>query len=127
MLTAVFDSNIYISAFNFGGSPLQLVVLALQDKFRLFISEEIITEVLGVSAKKFKYHPQRIKRLDTFLRDLAYVVHPSLTITKIKGWAADNRILECAFAAKADCLVTGDKRHLLPLKQFKGTRIVSPE
>lgn len=127
MLTIVFDSNIYISAFNYGGIPFQLVVLALQGEFKLFISEEIITEVLAVSAKKFKYNQQRIKRLDVYLRDIARIVHPSLTVTKIKGWAADNRILECAFAAKAHFLVTGDKKHLLPMKQFKGIRIDSPE
>ena len=127
MLTVVFDSNIYISAFNFGGIPFQLVVLALQGEFKLFISEEIITEVLAVSAKKFKYTQQRITLLDAFLRDIARVVHPGMTVTTIKGWAADNHILECAFEANARYLVTGDKKHLLPIRQFKGIRIVSPE
>ena len=127
MLTTVFDSNIYISAFNFGGIPFQLVVLALQGEFKLFISEEIVTEVLAVSAKKFKYNQQKIKRLDAFLRDIAGVVHPGMTVTTIKGWAADNRILECAVEANAHYLVTGDKKHLLPMKQFKGIRIVSPQ
>jgi len=37
---------------------------------------------------------------------------------------ADNRILECAVAGRADLIVTGD-RDLLELKQFEGTRIVS--
>jgi len=35
----------------------------------------------------------------------------------------DNRILECAAAAKADFVVTGDK-HLLSLKHFQNITIV---
>ncbi|MEW6377919.1 MAG: putative toxin-antitoxin system toxin component, PIN family [Thermodesulfobacteriota bacterium] len=35
----------------------------------------------------------------------------------------DNRILECAVAAKADFVVTGDK-HLLSLKHFQNIKIV---
>ena len=36
----------------------------------------------------------------------------------IEGGHADNPILECAAAATADFLVTGDRRHLLPLKEY---------
>jgi predicted nucleic acid-binding protein len=35
-------------------------------------------------------------------------------------------VLECALAGEADYLVTGDKKHLLPLRQFRGIRIISP-
>jgi len=38
----------------------------------------------------------------------------------------DEMILECALAAEADYIVSGDKRHLLPLRQFRGIPIVSP-
>lgn len=36
----------------------------------------------------------------------------------------DNRILECALAADAKFVVTGDKKHLLPLGSFQGVSIV---
>ncbi len=38
----------------------------------------------------------------------------------------DNMLLAAAFEAKANYLVTLDKKHLLPLKHFKGTSIVAP-
>jgi len=38
----------------------------------------------------------------------------------------DEMVLECALAAGADCLVSGDKRHLLPLQAFRGIPIVKP-
>jgi uncharacterized protein len=37
----------------------------------------------------------------------------------------DDRILECAAAARSDYIVTGDK-HLLRLKNFVNIRIVNP-
>ncbi len=36
------------------------------------------------------------------------------------------RLLECALAARADYLVTGDKEHLLPLRSIGRTQIVTP-
>ena len=35
-------------------------------------------------------------------------------------------ILECALVANATHIISGDKRHLLILKQFRGIRILSP-
>ena len=43
----------------------------------------------------------------------------------IKEKQDDNRILECAAEVKADFLISGDKKHLLPLKKFRGIKIVS--
>ena len=39
------DANIYISAFQFRGKPLQLVMLAAQGRIELAISDQIIEEV----------------------------------------------------------------------------------
>ena len=43
----------------------------------------------------------------------------------IKGGHADNRILECAVEASADYVVSGDRRHLLPLGEHRGARILN--
>ena len=54
----------------------------------------------------------------------------SATITgQMTGLCADpkdDKILECALVARATHVVSGDKRHLLSLKQFRGIDIVSP-
>lgn len=39
----------------------------------------------------------------------------------------DNKFLAAAYESGADYIVSGDKEHLLPLKHFHGTEIVSPE
>ena len=42
----------------------------------------------------------------------------------VEGGHADNRILACVVEARADYLVTGDRRHLLPIGEYGGARIV---
>jgi len=57
---------------------------------------------------------------------MAAFVEPIERIKVVKEKDADNRILECALAAEAQFLVTGDTKHLLPLKVFRGILIKSP-
>ena len=58
--------------------------------------------------------------------DIAIIVQPKRKISVIKTIEADNRILECAIEANADYIVTGDHKHLQPLKEFQGITILSP-
>lgn len=37
----------------------------------------------------------------------------------------DNKIIECALVGDATHIVTGDKRHLLPLRNYQGIHIVT--
>ena len=53
------------------------------------------------------------------------MVEPKLKLHVVNEDAEDNKILECALAARADIIVSGDK-HLLKLGKFKKTRILSP-
>lgn len=39
---------------------------------------------------------------------------------------ADNMFLELALDGRADCIVSGDRRHLLPLHPFRGISILTP-
>jgi len=38
----------------------------------------------------------------------------------------DNRISECAVDGNAEFIVTGDTKHILPLKEYKGIKILTP-
>jgi predicted nucleic acid-binding protein len=38
----------------------------------------------------------------------------------------DEMVLECALAAEVDVIVSGDKKHLLSLRRFRGIPILSP-
>ena len=56
---------------------------------------------------------------------LCEVVVPHSPVHVIREDPADDRILECAAAAKADMIVSGDS-HLLELREWRSIRIVSP-
>ena len=59
------------------------------------------------------------------MEDAATIIEPQRLPEVIEGDHADNRVLECAAAASADYLVTGDRLHLLPLDEYDGVRILS--
>ena len=60
------------------------------------------------------------------LAESATLVFPTDRATGATPDPEDEMILECALAGEADMVVTGDKRHLLPLRQFRDVAIVSP-
>ena len=75
--------------------------------------------------RKFDWAEERSAQALRALGDAANVVEPRRLPEVIEGVYADNRILECAVEASADYLVTGDRRHLLPLEEHQGARIVN--
>ena len=52
-------------------------------------------------------------------------MRPKKRVRRIKEDDSDNRILECALEAKADYVVTGDKKHF-PFDAFRGIKVASP-
>ena len=54
------DSNIYISALNFGGKPLQVVELARTGEIELAIANAIITETSRSLHHKFYWKPEDV-------------------------------------------------------------------
>ncbi len=53
------------------------------------------------------------------------VVKISNTLNVIITDPDDNMVLECAVMGHANYIVTGDKKHLLPLKSYQGIEIVN--
>ena len=124
MLSATPDTNIYVSALNFGGNPRRLLNLAEAGSIRLATSDAIMAEVAKVlRGKKFQWPETEIEKALGPLARFTESVTPTETLTVITADPPDNRILECAAAAKSDYIVTGDD-HLLRLQQYGNTRIV---
>lgn len=117
------DSNVYISALNFGGTPLELLNAARAGIFRLAISEAIIHEVEGVLSEKFRWPNEQISEAVAGLRTFAELVNPTQTLHVVLEDPDDDRVIECAVASGSDFIVSGDK-HLLSLAQYQGIRIV---
>jgi len=122
----VLDTNVLISALHFGGRPRELLDLARQGQIELVLSPFILGETEKVLRDKLHWDDWMLTLTLSKVRHMATVVEPRHTITIIKAKDADNRILECAEAGGADFLITGDKKHILPLKEYQGIRILSP-
>lgn len=123
-MKAVLDTNIFVSALVLpGGQADKAVLAAAEGRFDLAISKPIIHEVLGVLARKFARDSEELARVAVFLSELGEVAQPRKTLRVLRD-EPDNRILECALAAHADVIVTGD-RAMLDLGEYKGIRIIT--
>ena len=124
-MRVILDINVIVSGLNFPGNERLVLELALRGRFELCLSPFILEEVAGVLGRKFDWAEERSSQALRALGDAATVIEPSRLPEMIEGGHADNRILECAVEASADYLVTGDRRHLLPLEEHQGARIVN--
>ena len=121
----VADTNIYISALNFAGTADEVLALGRAGLIEICISPAILDEIAGVLARKFRWSAPRVREATRAIGGFAVLVHPRQPVSLVRDDEADNRILECALAAGADAIITGD-HHLLQLKRFRGTRITTP-
>lgn len=126
-VAVVLDSSVWISALLYPGKPSRIVALAAGGALDLYLCPSIRAEVLEVlSRPKFGLSRAEITLLAASLDDLALPVEPREHVSGVSPDPDDDHVLACSLAAHAQYLVTGDKRHLLPLEEFRGTRILSP-
>lgn len=124
MLRVVIDTNIVISALNFGGNPKAVLELARRNRIQNTTSPFIINEIKKVLIQKFGWRREMIQEVLNDFRGFSHVVNPPENITVI-SYPPDNRILECAVAGQTDYIISGD-HHLTGLKTYNNMRIVTP-
>ena len=103
-----------------------MVDLAREGEIEVFISTPILDEIERILKEKFHQPEMRIQQIILDVKSITTFTSPKITISEIKDFDADNRILECAVQEKVDYLVTGDAKHLQPLKEYKGIKVLSP-
>ena len=123
MHRAVFDTNVYISAYGFGGLPAKLMRAAITGEFEIATSPAILAELARVLADKLEFDAARVEDVVRQVARVAQVVRPQTPLHVIAD-DPDNRVLECALASGADTIVSGD-RHVLALGTYEGVRILS--
>ncbi|MDH4084728.1 MAG: putative toxin-antitoxin system toxin component, PIN family [Nitrospira sp.] len=123
-MRVVFDTNITISALALpGGSAEAAYLKAIRGEFELFTSVAILTETARVLQTKFDWAEGRVRQAVQEISQTATVLRPRPSLHILKD-EPDNRILECAMAAQADWIISGDS-HLLALKRHASTAIMS--
>jgi putative PIN family toxin of toxin-antitoxin system len=124
----VVDTNVLISALLASTSlPAHLVTLWREGRFDLLTSADQLDELMRVTRYpkiRERLAPALAGRLINEIRDLA-VLLSELPIVTASPDPHDNYLLAMAASGSADFLVTGDKRDLLALRLFEGTKIMT--
>ena len=123
-LRLVVDTNIVVSAaLKPDGLQRTVVLLAITKPARLYISKTILMEYREVlSRPELRIRKGLQQQLLDLVRKRANFVTPRWTI-QVAGDPKDNMFLECADAAHADYLVTGNIRHFP--RFWKRTKVIT--
>jgi putative PIN family toxin of toxin-antitoxin system len=125
-MIVVLDTNVIISALNFG-SPRSSPVLAFQQIVAheaIATCDEIDAELYRILTEKFDWPDARVNReiRHILARAIRVQIHGTLHLCRDPG---DDKFLECAHRARVDLLITGDK-DLLSLRSHGRTLILTP-
>lgn len=123
-MRVVIDTNVFISSLVFGNKPREAVGLAMLGLCDLIVSEAILKETERILSTQFGWKRELVSLAVTDIRGAAEMVEPHLAVTDCAD-PDDNRILEAAVEGHADYIVTGDKRHLLRMKAFRGIEMIT--
>ena len=121
-LRLVIDTNIVVSAaLKPEGHQRTVLLIALTKPARLYVTEAILEEYREVLARpEFKIRKGLRQQLLQLMKSHAHLVSPARALRLARD-PDDNKFLECADAARADYLVTGNQRHFPRFwKQTKG-------
>jgi putative PIN family toxin of toxin-antitoxin system len=124
MIGVVLDTNVVVSA-HLKDEGLEAAVLDLVFRYQLtlYVSKPILDEYEQVLLRpKLRIAPERVQYALAQIRAIGTLIAPTRTLSA-SPHEPDNRLLECAEAAQADYLVTGNKRHFP--KRWKTTQIVN--
>jgi putative PIN family toxin of toxin-antitoxin system len=120
------DTNILISFFVYpAGIVREIIGLAINKKISICISADIIAEYSRVLRIKFGWTENDIDANISLLKQMTQLVEPASTIKAVHADPTDDKVIECAVAAGAGAIISGDK-HLLGLKKYKSIRIMKP-
>lgn len=117
---------VLLSGIGWKGKPFQCLELARSGTVEGVICQEIADELAEKLQQKLSLSSEEISET---LADLLSFLRLVTIAGQLKVLAVDpddDMVLECAVVGNATHIVTGDKRHLLPLGTYQGIRIVSP-
>jgi putative PIN family toxin of toxin-antitoxin system len=103
----VLDTNVYVSAYGYGGLPLRLLILGLEGRYQLVTSPALLAETAGALARVLDMDATGVERaLRQIVRNSEIIV-PDARLSVIAD-EPDNRVVECAVEGRADAIGSGD-------------------
>jgi predicted nucleic acid-binding protein len=102
---------------------------AIDARLELVLAQPAMVELERILTGKLGFEPERWREVEELLVDLAaeLVPAPEGPAEAVTGDPADDLILACTVQAQVDALVSGDRRHLLPVGEHRGVRVITPQ
>jgi uncharacterized protein len=124
-LRLVIDTNVLISAaIKPAGLQRTVLLLAITKPARLYVSRRILEEYSEVLARpELRIRKGLRQQLLQLIKNRCYTVAPTRRL-EVTSDPDDNIFLECADAARADYLVTGNQKHFP--RFWKKTKVITP-
>jgi putative PIN family toxin of toxin-antitoxin system len=126
---ALCDTNVLVSAFIAGGPPSRVVEASIDSRIELVPADPVLDELERVLTVKLGFEPERVREIRALLLDIAVarVDAPTQEVEAITGDPDDDVVLACGVNAGVNIIVSGDRRHMLPVREHRGIRIISPQ
>jgi putative PIN family toxin of toxin-antitoxin system len=130
-LRLVLDTNVVVAGLLWNGPPRRLFEWAIEgEAVELFSSPVLLDELahtLGYSkfTKRIESFGTTIAALVAQYTALVSLVAPASVPRVVASDADDDHVIAAAFAARAELIVTGDRKHLLPIGTHQGIAIVT--
>lgn len=121
----VLDTNVVVSSL-WGGVPKSIMDACRKGRVKLLLSRPILEEYFTVLSR-FDVQDDDMDLFEALFTDprRTEMISPAVAIRATREDPSDDKFLECALAAGADFIVSGDK-HLLELGSFRGIPIATP-
>jgi predicted nucleic acid-binding protein len=102
---------------------------AIADRRAEFVlPADALAELRRVLVEKLKLAPDEVDRASDLIVQLASTVAETPGLVPARsGDPDDDRIIAAALEAGAEILVSGDRRHVLPLRSVGAMRILRPQ
>lgn len=123
------DTNVLVSALVAAGPPSRIIEETINGRLQLALLAPVLGELHRILTVKLGFEESRWEEADALLRGLSLEVFPAPNgpVEAITGDPDDDVILACAVEAQVGVLISGDRKHLLPVGSYRGTRIETPQ
>jgi len=110
------------------GPPRRVLEVIADGAAELILPEPVRAELHRILNEKLALDDASIEAILGLLDELALeTARVPDRVEAVSGDPDDDRILSSAASAGADILISGDRKHLLPLGRFQAMRISTPQ
>ena len=126
----VLDTNVVLSALLWRGTPYRLLsAIAQRPRVLLCSSTALLEELVDVltrpsASKQLALIGRTAREVLADYVEVIELVEPASVPRVVVADVDDDQVIAAAVAARADLIVSGDRKHLLPLGTHQGIEIV---